>query len=186
VIRLKQVFSSAAIVLVLSAGGVVAADQLYVGVERGEVLSEPDSIFGEIIKRVDRGQPVEGDLNAWESGRQRNTFMEVQLPDGASGYIQASALVSEAPGQGDAGLRTSSGAEGAGAAARGLTAEIEGDLSADDPEFALHVQQVDAIERAVNRDLRGSPTGSYDDQDPAALRNNLRRFMGEGGMRHAR
>lgn len=183
--RTRQVFSSAILALVVSAGSIVAADQLYVGVERAEVLSEPDAVFGEVIKRVDRGQPVDGKLAEWEEGRQRNTYMRVSLPDGSSGYLQASALVDQAPADSQSELRASSGAEGAGAAARGLTSEIEQGLSADDPEFAKNIREVDRNERSVNRALRGAKSGNYADADPNALRREIRSFMKEGGLKHA-
>ena len=173
---------AAALALGLLTGGVILAEKYYVAVKGAEVSSEPDP-FADVIATPKINDTVEVDKD--ELDPLSTNYVKGKLADGKTGWIKESSL-SAAPSDASevsAEKRVSAGQEGAGAAARGFTNEIEGETRKNDKELDARLKQLDALQAFVSQKLRGSPSGKYEDGSSSALRQHLRQFKQEGGLK---
>lgn len=176
----------------LLAGGAVLADTYYVANPKTKLLEEPDELCPgwkerlPIDKEVTYDGTIPFDDPVWTA---EHPFVEVEVDDAQhkKGWIATNKLWknrSTMTSEEEKKLRAESGSEGAAAAARGFSAELENERGKKDPNFSNTVKKVDEAEEFVTRTVRGEPSGKYENvKDDERMFKRLSAFAKEGGLK---
>ncbi|MBW1989173.1 MAG: SH3 domain-containing protein [Deltaproteobacteria bacterium] len=119
----------AAALTALCAGALCAADAMTVCVQELQVRERP-SFLGRIVATAPYGTRV-------TPGVQQGPWMQVQLPDGACGWVHASALTKRKIklSAGDKNVSQTADAGELALAGKGFNQQVEGELRAKNPDL---------------------------------------------------